>query len=225
MSIKSEVDFNEVIKIPLIGTLPNEDHVEKIVFLRNMQILTDNFIRLCGGKSKPVICFGSDIPETGKSFLMNDTMRYLIGQKKKLLFIDSIPFSTTDTERYTLNEWLYGNSQDYQIDTLDPMLHKAYFVADDSVFGAMIEQTRISQLFDSLTDYDYIFWELFDCHYNIQLFASIASTSDLLILIGRFKRSSRQVFQNVVQYMKSRKFSNIYGVINYVHKDYYEEKF
>ncbi len=225
MSIKSEVDFNEVIHIPLLGILPNEDHVDKNVFLRNMQVVTDNIIRLCSGKETPVICFGSDIPETGKSFLMNDTMRFLIGQKKRILFIDSLQYKSVDIEPYLINNWLYGNSDKYLLDTTDAMLHKAYFLADDSIFNALIEQSKLADFFESLDNYDYIFWELFNCHYNIQLFSAISSASDMLILTGRFKRSSRQIFQNVVQYLKHRNFSNVYGVINYVHKDYYQEKF
>ncbi|MDD2331477.1 MAG: hypothetical protein PHI68_02360 [Candidatus Cloacimonetes bacterium] len=225
MSIKSEVDFQEVIRIPLLGVLPNEDHVDKNVFLRNMQVVTDNIVRLCSSKETPVVCFGSDIQETGKSFLMNDTMRFLIGQKKRILFIDSLLSKSSDIEPYIINNWLYDNSDKYQFDTTDTMLHKAYFLADDSIFNSLIEQSKVTSFFESLDGYDYIFWELFDCHYNIQLFSAISSASDILILIGRFKRSSRQIFQNVVQYLKHRNFSNVYGVINYVHKDYYQEKF
>lgn len=224
-SIKSEMDFTDVIKIPMIGQLPDEDQFDKNIFYRNLQVLVDNIIRLVGGKIKPVICFGSDIPETGKSFLINDIIKMLIGQRKKILYIDSIHALSGDTEPYQVNSWLYKQSDDYRLDMSDSNLHRAYFLADDSIFTSVIEHARISAFFDSLKDYDYVFWELFDCHYNVQLFTNIASASDSLIMIGRFKRSSRHIFANLVKFSRERKFRNIYGVLNYVHKDYFQEKF
>ncbi len=224
-SIKSELDFTEVIKIPMIGQLPDEDQFDKNIFYRNLQVLVDNIIRLVGGKPKPVICFGSDIPETGKSFLIDDIIKMLIGQKKKILYIDSIHAVSGDIEQYLINDWLYNVAEDYTLNTSDSNLHRAYFLADDSVFTSVFEHSRIRAFFDSLKDYDYVFWELFDCHYNVQLFTNITSAADILIMVGRFKRSSRYIFANLVKFSKERKFKNIYGVLNYVHKDYFQEKF
>ncbi|MDZ4121676.1 MAG: hypothetical protein U1C33_04605, partial [Candidatus Cloacimonadaceae bacterium] len=169
-SIKSELDFTSVIKIPMLGQLPDEDQFEKNVFYRNLQVLVDNVIRLVGGKQKPVLCFGSDIPETGKSFIINDIIKMLIGQKKRVLYIDSIHAASSDTAPYLVNDWLYQNTDKYTIDMSDNNLHRAYFLANDDVFTSVMEHSRISSFFNTLTDYDYIFWELFDCHYNVQLF-------------------------------------------------------
>ncbi len=224
-SIKSELDFTDVIKIPMVGQLPDEDQFDKNIFYRNLQVLVDNIVRLVGGKPKPVICFGSDIPETGKSFLIDDIIKMLIGQKKKILYIDSIHAASSDIEPFIINDWLYQQTEEYRFNTSDSSLDRAYFLADDSVFTSIFEHSRIRAFFDSLSDYDYVFWELFDCHYNVQLFTNIASASDLLIMVGRFKRSSRHIFANLVRFSKERKFKNIYGVLNYVHKDYFQEKF
>ncbi len=224
-SIKSDMDFKDIIKIPMIGQLPDEDQFDKNVFFRNLQILVNNIVRLCGGKKKPVICFGSDIPETGKSFLVNDIMKMLIGQKQRILYIDSIHALTPETTDYILNNWLYSENTRYKFDTTDQYLHRGYFLADDSIFTSILDTSKVTSLFESLTDYDYVFWELFDCHYNVQLFSNIASASDMLVLVGRFKRSSRHIFANIVQFINARKFKNIYGVLNYVHKDYFQEKY
>ncbi len=224
-SIKSEIDFREVIKIPMIGQLPDEDQFDKNVFYRNLQVVVDNIVRLVGSKPSPVVCFGSDIPETGKSFLINDIVKMLLGQRKRILYIDSIHSSSSDTEPYMINDWLYNHAESYTLDTRDANLHRAYFLADDSVFTSIFEHSRVVSFFDSLKDYDYIFWELFDCHYNVQLFSNISSASDVLVMIGRFKRSSRHIFANLVKFVKERKFRNIYGVLNYVHKDYFQERF
>jgi hypothetical protein len=224
-SIKSEVDFKSVVGIPMIGQLPNEDHVDKNVFYRNLQILLNNITRRISDKKQSVICVGSDIQETGKSFVINDLIKLLLTHKKKILFIDSVRSCPSEIEPYLINSWLYGTSENYVVNDADPLLHRVYFLADDSIFQSVVESSRVEAFLASIHDYDYVFWELFDCHYHVQLFSTICSASDLLIMVGRFKRSSRHIFKNVADFLKQRGFSRIYGVLNYVHKDYFLEKF
>jgi uncharacterized protein involved in exopolysaccharide biosynthesis len=224
-SIKSDLDFKSVIGIPMIGQLPNEDQVDKNIFYRNLQIILDNVIRKNTNKDQAVICIGSDIPETGKSFVINDMLKLLLSHRKRILYIDSVHSTPLEVEPFVLNRWLFHETDTFAIDQSDPLLHRAYFLADESIFHSVVEVPRVQELFTSIEGYDYIFWELFDCHYHVQLFSTISSASDMLIMVGRFKRSSRHIFKNVSEFIKQRGFKNIYGVLNYVHKDYFIEKF
>lgn len=224
-TIKSEKDIIDAIKIPLIGHIPDDGDVDKKVYFRNFQVLVDNIVRLGGDKKQHRISFGADIPDAWASFLIKDIINMLVGQNKKILYIDSIPNVLPDTAPYLINDWIYHQAQSCNIDKSNPSTHYAYFLADDSIFQSVSDQTRIIALFDALSEYDYIFWELFDCHYNVQLFSSIASATDMLVLVGRFKRSSKNSMANIVHFLKERGFNRIYGVLNYVPKDYYNEKF
>lgn len=223
--LKSDKDLSTLAQIPLIGIIPDEGHVTDNVFYRNFQVMVDNIIRKTADNKKPVICIGSDIQEAGKSFLLNDIISMLSGQGKRILYIDSLPVGSPETEPFLINNWVYNNSDTYKLDTGNPNVHRAYFLADDNTFRSVIERSRLSSLFDSLENYDYIFWELIDSHYNIQLFSSIATASDILIMIGRFNRSNRFTISKTVKFLKDRNFNNTYGVLNYVHKDYFQETF
>jgi polysaccharide biosynthesis transport protein len=224
-SVKSARDFSDAIRIPLIGTLPDETSVSKQVFFRNLQVMLDDILRKTQGISHPVITLGNDVPETGKSFVSKEIISILCQKQRRILYIDSLKEAVTDTEAYLINDYLYERSDSFSIDAANPQIHYAYFLADDDTFSSVLETNRIKQFLSRLTEYDIIFWEIFDSGYNIQLFNSIASASSMLLLIARFDRSNRNVLARLVQFLGERDFHKIHGVLNYVPKDYFHEKY
>lgn len=222
---KSEKDFHEVVKIPLCGILPDENQVDQKVFYRNLQVMVDNILNHTNSPDTPSISFGSDIRETGKTFLIKDTIRMLAEQDKRILYIDSILEVSSEIEEYLVNPFLYDNAELPKLDTRDKSIHYAYFLVDDFTFNRVLDTQRIHALLAHFGDYDYVIWELFDYEYNIQLFTSICSTTDTLVLVARFDRSSRNSLHRAVNFINERNFKNIHGVLNYVPKEYFVEKY
>jgi len=222
---KSEKDFHEVIRIPLCGVLPDENEVDYKVFYRNIQILVENIINHTNSPATPVICFGSDTKETGKSFIIKECLSMLSSLNHRILYIDTNTEFGSEAQGYLLNDWLYGESSEINLDTTDPNMHHAYFMVDDRTFTRILETQKVRDMLSLLNNYDYIIWELFDYEYNVQLFNNIISASDTLVLIARFNRSSRNSMNRAVNFLKDRGFNNIHGVLNYVPKDFFLEKY
>lgn len=223
--IKSPKDFQEGIKIPLCGVLPDEQQVEEKVFYRNLQILVENILHQTDSPHTPSIFFGSDIRETGKSFIAKEVIRMLASHNKRILYIDSILNPISDLHPHLLNDWLYQRTDSFILDKSDPLIHHAFFLVDDSTFTTVLEADRVRTLLGSFDSYDYVVWELFDFEYNIQLFTDLCSAGDTLVLISRFDRSSRSSMRNAVKFIKERGLANIYGVLNYVPKDFFTERY
>jgi polysaccharide biosynthesis transport protein len=222
-STKSVKDFKELIRIPLMGILPDETEVEEKVYFRNLQVLIDKMLLVTNARPNPVICFGSDIAETGKSFLIEDCIEMLNHQKKKVLYIDTIKSLTPQTECCIINSWFYEDDERIMIDKQNPFTHYAYFLCNDEIFSKVLEKQRVQEFFDQLSEYDYIFWELAEYEYNVSLFSAIASASDMLVLIARFGRSSKSSLAHLTRYLGDQDFHKCYGVLNYVHKDFFHE--
>jgi hypothetical protein len=140
-----------------------------------------------------------------------------------VLYIETIKETRSETEDYILDPWQDDGDQSNAIDTSNALLHNAYFLADDSIFSKVLSESHIRKLLDRLPEYDYIFWELLEHEYNVSVFSSIAASSDLLILVARFKSSSRSSLKRLTDYLKQRDFTKIHGVLNYVHKDFFRE--
>jgi capsular polysaccharide biosynthesis protein len=222
---KSAKDFHEGVKIPLCGVLPDEHQVEEKIFYRNLQVLVENILHHTESPQTPVIFFGSDIRETGKSFIAKEVIRMLSTQNKRILYIDSLLETNPDLSPYLLNDWLYQRSDTIRLDTADRQIHHAYFLVDDSTFSTVMEPERMRSLLSHFNAYDYVVWELFEYEYNIQLFTDICSAGDTLVLVGRFDRSSRNSLRKAVSFIKDRGLNNIYGVLNYVPKDFFTERY
>lgn len=224
-SVKSAKDFSDAIRIPLIGIIPDETAVTKQVFFRNLQVMLDDILRSTDGISRPVIALGNDTPETGKSFITNEIISILCQKQRRVLYIDSLKNTNADTEAYQINDYLYERSDNLNIDTTNPQIHHAYFVADEDTFTSVLETSRVKQLLSRLTEYDIIFLELFDSQHNIQLFSSITAASSMLLLIARFDWSNRNALARLVQFLNERDFHKIHGVLNYVPKNYFHDKY
>jgi hypothetical protein len=221
----SAKDFSDGIRIPLIGILPNEAKVDKHAFYRNLQVMLDDINRSTEGIVCPVIALGNDLPETGKSFIAKELIQIISQKQRRILYIDSIKSSTLDTEPYLINDYLYERSESFTLDTRNPMINYAYFLADDATFTNVLETSRVHQFIAAQSHFDLIIWELFEFPYNIQLFSSIATASSILLLVARFDRSNRNSLHRLVRFLQERNFHNIHGVLNYVHKDYFQDSY
>ncbi|MDD2596315.1 MAG: GNVR domain-containing protein [Candidatus Cloacimonetes bacterium] len=220
---KSEKDFTDAIRIPLVANLPDENSVATQVFYRNLQVMLDNIQRGTAGLPKPVITLGNDVQETGKSFIANELIQIICQKERKVLYIDTVKNLPEGNESFVINDFLYEKSDSFVIDTRHRLVHHAFFHAGDDTFTTVLDTERVQLFISKLDDYDFIFWELFEFSYNIQLFSSIALASDLLLLVARFERSNRNSMIRLVSFLQERKFHKIYGVLNYVHKDYFQD--
>lgn len=222
---RSPKDFQDLIKIPLIGLLPDENKFDELVFYRSFQVLVDNILRYTRDKKPRVITFGSDMPETGKSFIVKECASMISNLGKKVLYIDTIPYADENTENYLVNPMLYNTGNVFEVNANDPQLHNAYFLADSKSFTSVLDTEKIKNLLASLNDYDFIFWETMDCEYSLQVFSSIACASDILVLVAGFNQSNRNKLARLIKFLGDRDLSTIYGVLNRVSKDFYMEAF
>jgi hypothetical protein len=140
-----------------------------------------------------------------------------------VLYIDTVKNLPEGNESFVINDFIYEKSDSFVIDTRNRLVHHAFFQAGDDTFTTVLDTERVQLFISKLDDYDFIFWELFEFSYNIQLFSSIALASDLLLLVARFERSNRNSLIRLVSFLQERKFHKIYGVLNYVHKDYFQD--
>ena len=222
---KNAKDILEGVKIPLSGILPDENQVDEKVFYRNLQVLVENVLHHTKALITPTICIGSDIRETGKSFIANEMIRMLADQRKRILYIDTLLEPNPELNSFILNDWLYQKGSTFNLDKSDPNVHRAYFWVNDLSFTTVLEPSRVRDFLEQVGDYDYVIWELFDYEFNIQLFTGISCAGDTLVLVGRFDRSSRTSMHKAVNFIKERGMTNIYGVLNYVPKDFFTERY
>lgn len=223
--IRSENDFNCGMKIPMMACLPDENHVDKHVFYRNFQVMINDIYRKVEGDSPPMLAFGSDVPEAGKSFIIKELSQMITQKQRNILYIDTIRESSPALQDYIINDYLYEISDSFAIDNGNTAISYAYFLADETTFTSTVEPERVKEFISLLKRYDLVIWELFDFPFNIQLFSNIAQASSILLMVARFDVSNRNRFCRLVQFLKERDFHDIYGVLNYVHKDYFNDKY
>lgn len=222
--LRSSKDFSHPAPIPLLGQIPDEGQVENTIYQKNLQVFADNLLRIVKDIPHPVICVSSDIQETGKSFLIGDLLRLFQTRSMKILYIDSLSEPSPETRDYLINPRIYEQDSSLKIYQPNPNEHYAYFCADEKVFTHLVDKHQIDSLFSELKGYDLIIWELFDYEYNKQLFASIVTASEALLLVGRFRRSSRGSLARIKRFLKERDYDKVYGVLNYVPKDFFKDE-
>ncbi len=221
-SVKSKFDFKEVLQIKMLGEVPNKDSVPPPIFYSQTQILYGQLNSYLP-KEKAVVAVGKDRAETGASFIIQELVELLLTQDKKILWIESLKEKFADTEEYIINEYVYNNRniaepQKYKI---TDQLHKSYFICNDQTFKKIFDQEQIEKFIAEQKEYDLIFWELFDVNYNLQLFNTISSASDLLMFVARFRHSDKKQLATAVEFLKENNKIPILGILNDSRKPYF----
>ncbi len=225
-SIKSDFDFQEILKIKLLGEIPNKDSVPPPIFYSQIQIMYGQLNLLLPDKKPVVITIGNDVPETGSTFIIQELSELMISQNKKILWIESIDEASDDITRFVINRHLYDAKPLAQknINVITDQLHKAYFLCDENTFKRVLDSKQLNKFFSQFQSYDIVIWELFDVHFNLHLFTTIASFSDMLAFVARFRHSNRTQLSNAVDFLKDNTSIPIVGILNDIRKPYFKLK-
>lgn len=223
-TVKSDVDMKGFIKIPVIGMLPNDQQLGEEKFYANMQIITDYCLTNCRGKAPVFLTIGSDIPETGKTLITQEMIKLLQTQNLRVLYIDSIKTVASEIREFLINDTLIEPKIAPVFNNINPLLDKGYLYCNRDLFRTLITVDTVRAFRNHLTNYDVVIWELFEASYNIQLFSAIASISDLLVLVARFRHSQKVALKNIVEFLGEKNVQHIGGVINDIHKAYFYEQ-
>ena len=231
-SIKSKSDIETVLSIKPIGNLPDKDAVSKIEFYSAFQIFINNLSSHLTSEKRPSLClFVSDRCESGKSFIIERSIAFLEQQNKKILYIDTISEGSgqwdAELEGRLINPLLFdpkSNAENVAFGVVSDNLKNGYFLFNDEAFSKIVDSASMEAFLSSLSEFDVVFWELFDIQQNIQLFATIAGASRLTVFVARFRSSNRGVMKSAINFLKDRNIFNIVGVLNYVDRKYYKNE-
>lgn len=223
-SVKSPFDFTEVIKIKMLEEIPNKDNVSPQIFYSKMQILYGQLVGYLDQSKTSLVAIGKDSYATGATFIIQELAELALSQNKKILWIESVVDVDEDIMLHEMNRKLYDDkNRENNFYELTDKLHVAYFICDNDTFKKVLSKEQIKDFLANLDEYDFIFWEMFSVDYNLQLFNTIASSSDLLVFVARFKQSSRFKLSHAVRFLKKNCDVPIVGVLNNSVKPYFKE--
>ncbi|MDP8231304.1 MAG: Wzz/FepE/Etk N-terminal domain-containing protein [Candidatus Zophobacter franzmannii] len=223
-SIKSSVDVADFCNIPVIGNIPNEETVDSNVFYRSIQATMADIVQRTEDMHPAIISVGSIIPETGKSFLIQEMINLLIDNNKKVLYIDSVNTVTDEILEYVVNPAIYSSDVNVLFNELSENLSKGYFYLEENLTRKIISKENMINFYRQISKFDFVIWELFDYSQNAYVFTSVASTTDLLMMVNRFRFTSKFQLRSVIKQLEEKGVKNICGVINFIDKEYFNEK-
>ncbi len=227
-TIKSDYDFNKTFNIKLMGEIPNKDSFPLEVYWSQIQIVFGQINAILRGKRQSFITVGSDRASTGKSFLIREIHDLYLSRNKKVLWIETIEDSDTEIEPFIINKTLYEDLEfdpEKNIYELSKDQFKCYFLRDENSFVQVLEKSHLLDFLGKLKDFDVIIWELFEVPYNMQLFTTIVSVSDILLMIARFRYSNKENFRSIIDFLKDNLDIEVTGVLNDIQKPYFQTSF
>ncbi len=220
--VKSKLDYDKYIGIPLLGQIPSEEGANASKFYANLQYMLDNLFDIIEDVPKPpIITIGSANPQTGKSFIMNEFSK-MLGSTSKVLVIECVKDLSIEIEDYEINTYL-DDDKPFEVKEISANINKCYFWTGEQIFKKMYKTSDFHKLYGLFMDYDYILWEMFPSSYNIQLYHAVTKSADTNILVGRFRYSPKTDIYNLAHYLHQKDVKKVYGILNNIPKDYYSE--
>ncbi|NOR44791.1 MAG: hypothetical protein GQ534_04325 [Candidatus Delongbacteria bacterium] len=221
-TIKSEFDIKEMLNIKFLGKFPNKKEANKSLFYSALQIFMGDLLQIANSTAKPIIALAGDQGGIGKSFIIENAITMLKSKKKKILYIDTSKKILPEQKEFLINDLIYEMvDRNISVEKHEGY-DKLYFKIDDKAFTTIVEGEHLMYLKKKIEEYDYVFWELFDLEYNPQLFLTIVSSLDLLLFVGRFRISKREIYKNIISFLEEKNIVHLAGVLNYVDKYYYK---
>lgn len=228
--VKSKYDYDHLFEIPLIGQLPQieEGREGQTRLYSNLQLIADYL--LTESKRGPgLIILGSGRRGTGKSLLTEELIKLLSSQDYKILYIESKPDSPGKDDksyRYGINRLLY-EKRPLKMNSirLGKRAFKNYFFIDERVYKEMLKGEELEHLLERLNDYRLVIWEIFEPSLNLQLFSTIMESSALFVLVSAFRRSGKMADKELLDYLRSKGFTKIAGVLNRVPGSYFDDRY
>jgi len=222
--IKERFDLQKRFGIDVLGTLLDKNSNTDLAQRYEMDFF-DNFFNCCKKyDNTKIILFGSDVSQTGKTFVIENLIHLLSHQNKKTLFIQSVEKNEKETQKAQLNASLFENKKiDYSLfNKINEHTHKAYILSNSKNKYAFTDLQSMQKFFEELkhSSYDYIFIEMSHKVSNPYFFAAIASFCSFTCLVCKYRHSHRKMLKELVSIMQKKGIQNIKGVLNVIHKKY-----
>ena len=223
-TVKSKYDIEEVLQIKCLEEIPNIEKVQKPVFYSKLQILYGQLFDYLPTNETALVTVGKDRFSCGATFIIQELVNLALSQNKKILWIESVSETNEEISRFQINNLLYKKSEEKQeYYQLTDHFHIGYFISDEHTFTKVLSQQRVEEIFKKQSEYDVVFWELFNVDFNLQLFKTIASASDLLAFVARFRHSDRMKLARSVRFLKQNSKVPIVGILNNSVKPYFKQ--
>ncbi len=222
LTIKSKFDIENVLNINALGSLPKINEVRLKKFYSAIQAIFTRIFKhdIDTHKKNILITFGDIEGGTGKTFFIKKCIDVFGPMEKKILYISSCNELASGLVKYKINDYIY-NGQKMDEELAEENNDHLYFLLDNYSYIVPVKAAQVHEFVNSFSDYDFIFWELFDFKKNEPLFATICSVARYTVLMTKFKKTKKMAAVKCIKHLKEHNVKNIGGIVNSVEKRYF----
>ena len=226
LTIRSNVDIEQALKIRMLGMIPVLDQKHRADYYSALQTMTSN--------GKPF--FSQASPEHPLLLVFAPDKRSDFDEKTKEEFCETLKIrmgcnyviiSPVKEEEFSqkqlpllINDYLYQFTEEAPKPGKD---HTVYFKLDDLSFISPLTDEQIQRVKKAYKSVSLIVWDLFDFELHRQLFAEIAHNADVTVIPMRYAQTSKLSIYRVLQFLKSFHVRNIVGFLYNVNNKHYNK--
>jgi capsular polysaccharide biosynthesis protein len=222
LTIKSKFDIENVLNINALGSLPKINEVRLKKFYSAIQAIFTRIFKndIDTHKKNILVTFGDVDGGTGKTFFIKKCIDVFGPMEKKILYISSCNELASGLVKYKINDYIY-NGQTMDEELAEENNDHLYFLLDNYSYIVPVKAAQVQAFINSFSDYDFIFWELFDFKKNEPLFATICSVAHYTVIMTKFKKTKKVAAVKCIKHLKEHNVKNIGGIVNSVEKRYF----
>ena len=226
LTIRSNVDIEQALKIRMLGMIPVLDQKHRADYYSALQTMTSN--------GKPF--FSQASPEHPLLLVFAPDKRSDFDEKTKEEFCETLKIrmgcnyviiSPVKEEEFSqkqlpllINDYLYQFTEEAPKPGKD---RTVYFKLDDLSFISPLTDEQIQRVKKAYKSVSLIVWDLFDFELHRQLFAEIAHNADVTVIPMKYAQTSKLSIYRVLQFLKSFHVRNIVGFLYNVNNKHYNK--
>ena len=226
LSVRSNVDVEQSLKIPLLGMIPVLEQAHRADYYSALQTMTSNgkpFFSHASPDHPLLLVFApnkrSDLDEKTKEEFC-ETLKIRMGCKYVIISpVKEEDFSSKQMP-LLINDYLYQFTEDAPKPGKD---HTVFFKLDDLSFISPPTDEQIQRVKMAYKSVSLIVWDLFDFELHRQLFAEIAHNADLTVIPMKYAQTSKLDIYKILQFLKSFRVKHIVGFLSDVNIKHYNK--
>ena len=226
LTIRSNVDIEQALKIRMLGMIPVLDQKHRADYYSALQTMTSNgqpFFSQASPEHPLLLVFApdkrSDFDEKTKEEFC-ETLKIRMGCNYVIISpVKEEEFSQKQLP-LLINDYLYQFTEEAPKPGKD---HTVYFKLDDLSFISPLTDEQIQRVKKAYKSVSLIVWDLFDFELHRQLFAEIAHNADVTVIPMKYAQTSKLSIYRVLQFLKSFHVRNIVGFLYNVNNKHYNK--
>ncbi|MDD4816393.1 MAG: hypothetical protein PHI85_00295 [Victivallaceae bacterium] len=211
LSVRSKVDMEKGLTIPVLGVAPRLVPERRSDFYSALQGIVGNLESLMNDVQRPAVLAMAPVKFSDADEKVSTELLNILAVRGlsclRIMIVDEVDAKKVP---HLINDFLYKLSETLPVPSEEGIY---YFKLDDMAFMASPTRDVLKEMRERLAEWDIVVWQMFEYNLHPQLFMEICASADLTVFMMEYAKTSKLEVYNILRQIRIAGVRNIVGAL------------